>query len=91
MLAAEGLTKGDTHAEIFFLIRVKPLLEKNVAAELRQDISDCTILLPSRFPCSPRDSWREPRGAEEGGRESSKADLVGRLLRAPCWRNLQSP
>ena len=52
---------------------------------------DCLILLPSRFPCSPRDSWREPRGAEEGGRESSKADLGGRLLRAPCWRNLQSP
>ncbi|XP_009922576.2 olfactory receptor 14C36 [Haliaeetus albicilla] len=29
------------------------------------NISDCFSLFPSRFPWSPRDTWREPRGGRE--------------------------
>ena len=28
-------------------------------------MSDAFSLFHSRFPCSPRDTWREPRGAEK--------------------------
>ena len=64
-------------------------LERSVSPQVREgNTTDDFSLFPSRFPWSPRDTWREPRGAEKelawaGPLLLSWAGLLG-------WRELMA-